>query len=265
MNKFKRDLDEFVGESPRFKEPLKRKILSDIKKEQRPVNRFATFQYAAVLMLLLTVTTIFLVVTMNGNNMDSSGPAGSPDELAVLTDPDTVEEIESFTEYTEPQEVIDYRYDSMDRGNHDYYKHPLLIDPAAYQKKEPARGDVIIHEAEFFDGKGRTVSRIVALPGETVEVVDGQIYINNQKLDTFYGRAHRMGTNSVEGFEKWFEENTTSESTTTGMADLFQMDVAKIELGSDEVYVVGDDWFRGHQLVVKLDEIQGEVLGYYVE
>ena len=81
MNKFKRDLDEFVGESPRFKEPLKRKILSDMKKERRPANRFADFKYAAVLLLLLTVATAFLVLNMSGNNADPSGPAGSPDEL----------------------------------------------------------------------------------------------------------------------------------------------------------------------------------------
>ncbi|MCM3609835.1 S26 family signal peptidase [Planococcus sp. MERTA32b] len=268
MNKFKRDLDEFVGESPRFKEPLKRKILSDMKKGQRPANRFADMKYAAVLLLLLTVATAFLVLNMSGNNADPSGPAGSPDELPALTDLDTVAEIESFTEITEPQEVFDFRYDAMDRGNHDYSEYPLLINPQAYPAnaaKEATRGDVIVYEAEFFSGKSRTVGRIVALPGEEVEVVDGQIFINAQKLDTFYGRAHRVGTSSTEEYLEWFDANSSPESTTTGMEEIFQMDLAKFTLADDEIYVVGDDWFRGSQHIIKVDDIKAEVLGYYVE
>lgn len=265
MNKFKRDLDEFVGESPRFNEPLKRKILGDMKKEERRPNRFADFKYAAVLMLLLTVATIFLVLNMEGNEMDPSGPAGSSEELAVLTDPDTVAEIEIFTEYEEPLEVVEIKSDAMDRGNHDYSEHPLLMDPQAYAEKEVARGDVIAFEGPSFDGTHWSIGRIVALPGEEVDVVDGQIYINYQKLDTFYGRAHHVGSSSTEEYLEWFEANTSPESTTTGMEEIFQMDIAKITLGTDEVYVVGDDWFRGSQQVIKVDEIQAEVLGYYVE
>ncbi|WP_372867605.1 S26 family signal peptidase [Planomicrobium okeanokoites] len=268
MNKFKRDLDEFAGKSPRFNEPLKRKILNDMKRERRPANRFADFKYAAVLMLLLAVVTTFLVLNMGANNTDPSGPTGTTSELPALTDPDTVAEIESFTEITEPEEVFDFRYDAMDRGNHDYYEHPLLINPLAYPAnaaKEATRGDVIVYEAEFFSGKSRTVGRIVALPGEEVEVVDGQIFINAQKLDTFYGRAHRVGTSSTEEYLEWFEANSSPKSTTTGMEEIFQMDIAKFTLAEDEIYVVGDDWFRGSQQIIKVDEIQAQVLGYYVE
>lgn len=268
MNKFKRDLDEFVGESPRFNEPLKRKILSEMKREERPTNRFADFKYAAVLMLLLTVATIFLVLNMDGKDIDPAGPAGSSEELPALTDPETVEEIEVFAEYEEPLEVVEIKSDAMDRGNHDYSQYPLLMDPQAYPAnaaKEAARGDVIVYEAEFFSGMSQTVGRIVALPGEEVEVVNGQIYINAQKLDTFYGRAHRVGTSSTEEYLEWFEANSSPESTTTGMEEIFQMDIAKFTLAEDEIYVVGDDWFRGSQQIIKVDEIQAEVLGYYVE
>ncbi|RLQ89905.1 S26 family signal peptidase [Planomicrobium sp. Y74] len=252
MNKFKRDLDEFVGELPRFKEPLKRKILSDMRKEERPVNRFAALKYAAVMMLLLIVATTFLVLNLNGNDTDLAVPATTPEELPMLTDPDTVEEVEIFTEYTAPQEVFDYKYDGMDLGSGDYYQYPLLIDPSAYQEKEPARGDVIVYEAEFFDGKSRTIGRIVALPGETVEVKDGQLYIDDQKLDTFYGRAHRRGLNSDEIYSGGIEE-------------ILSQSIEAFTLGTEEVYVTGDDWFRSQQLVIEVDEIQAEVLGYYVE
>ncbi|OHX48578.1 hypothetical protein BB776_04580 [Planococcus salinarum] len=268
MNKFKRDLDEFVGESPRFNEPLKRKILREMKRGERPTSHFADFKYAAVLMLLLTVATIFLVVNMGGNDMEPSGPAGTSSELPALTDPDTVEEIKVFTDYEEPLEVVEIKSDAMDRGNHDYSEHPLLVDPQAYPAnaaKEAARGDIIAFEGPSFDGTHWSIGRIVALLGEEVEVVDGQIFINDQKLETFYGRAHRVGTSSTEEYLEWFEANTSPESTTTGMEEIFQMDIAQVTLAGDEVYVVGDDWFRGSQQIIKVNEIQAEVLGYYVE
>lgn len=252
MNKFKRDLDEFVGESPRFNEPLKRKILSEMKREERPANRFADFKYTAVLMLLLTVTTIFLVLNLNGSNPDPSDPTGTTEELPVLRDPETVTEIERFTEYTAPQEVFDYKYDGMDIGNGDYYEYPLLIDPAAYLEKEPTRGDVVVYEAELFNGISRTIGRIVALPRETVEVKDGQLYIDDQKLETFYGRAHRRGLSSDEIYNGAIKE-------------ILSQSIEAFTLGDDEVYITGDDWFRSHQLIIKIDEIQAEVLGYYVE
>ncbi|MFD1031551.1 S26 family signal peptidase [Metaplanococcus flavidus] len=260
MNKFKRDLDEFGGDSPRFKEPLKRKILSDMKRERRSPNRFGTFQAAAVLVLLLTVATLFLVLNPNGNGTDSSGPVGTP----VLTDPNTVEEIERFFEVTEPQEVFDFGYDSMDRGNYDYYEYPLLIDPAAYQKKDVARGDVVIYETDLFDGRGQTVGRIVALPGESVEVIEGQLYINDQKLDTFYGRASRLGYSSNEEYNEAVIEGGTTQNLDS-MKEIFSQSIETFTLGESEVYVTGDDWFRSRQEIVKVDEIQAEVLGYYVE
>lgn len=264
MNKFKRDLDEFVGESPRFNEPLKRKILNEMKRgEQRP-NRFADFKYAAVLMLLLTVSTIFLVLNLNGNNTGPSDPAGTTDELPALTDSETLEEIENFSEFTEPQEVFDFGYDGMDRGNYEYYEHPLLIDPEAYREREPARGDVIIHVAEFFDGKSRTVGRIVALPGETLKVVEGQIYINDRKLDTFYGQAHRRGYSTIEEYNEAMIEMNQPQNI-DAMKEILSQSIEAFTLGEDEVYVTGDDWFRSHQMIIKIDEIQAKVLGYYVE
>lgn len=263
MNKFKRDLDEFAGEEPRFNEPLKRRILNNMKEERRSPNRFGTFQSAAVLVLLLTVATLFLVLNLNGDGAAPTGPTGTTDELPALTDADTVEEIEIFTEYEEPQEVFEFGYDGMDRGNYEYYEHPLLIDPEAYQEKEPARGDVIIHESEFFDGKGRTVSRIIALPGETVEVVDGQIYINDQKLETFYGQAHRRGYSSNEEYNEALIKGGASQNIDS-MKDILSQSIEAFTLGEGEVYVTGDDWFRSRQETVKVDEIEAEVLGYYI-
>ena len=70
--------------------------------------------------------------------------------------------------------------------------------------------------------------------------MDGQVFIDGQKLNTFYGRAHRVGTSSSEEFKAWFEENSSSASTTTGMEELFEMDIEKFRLAQTELFVVGE-------------------------
>lgn len=55
----------------------------------------------------------------------------------------------------------------------------VLIDRLARYWKLPARGDMILFETE----DGRFIKRIVGLPGETVEVIGGRVYIDSRPLD----------------------------------------------------------------------------------
>ncbi|MFC1909048.1 signal peptidase I [Chloroflexota bacterium] len=59
----------------------------------------------------------------------------------------------------------------------------LLVNKASYFFGEPERGDVIV-----FD-KGRNgdyIKRIIALPGDNVEIKEGAVYINDSRLDEPY-------------------------------------------------------------------------------
>ena len=55
----------------------------------------------------------------------------------------------------------------------------VLCDRLARYWKLPSRGDMIA----FSTGEGVFIKRIVALPGERVEIVDGAVFINSVPLD----------------------------------------------------------------------------------
>jgi len=57
----------------------------------------------------------------------------------------------------------------------------LLINKAIYHFREPQRGDIIV----FLPPNGQQpdyIKRIIALPGDTVEIKDGVVYVNGSEL-----------------------------------------------------------------------------------
>ncbi|MCH4826931.1 S26 family signal peptidase [Planococcus halocryophilus] len=267
MNKFKRDIDDFIGKSPRFSKSLQRNMLFQIQAGERPhkftIKKYEWFTYAAVFVILLTVVALFAIQIVNDKGRVPQLPSTGGIEKSVVTDTDPDVDIPVFAEYTQPLEIFEFNYDAMDRGNHEYAEYPLVINPLAYKDKKISRGDVVKYEYDFFDGMQETISRVIGLPGETIEILDGQIFVDEQKLNTFYGKAHRLGIGSLEEYNAWFEKNASPNSSTSGMEEIFQMSMEKIYLGEDEVFLIGDDWFRSSQHSLKVEAIQAEVLGYY--
>jgi signal peptidase I len=63
-------------------------------------------------------------------------------------------------------------YPTFDNGQY------LIVDEITYKLGEPERGDVIIFQfpnnlKEYF------IKRVIGLPGETISIVDGRVYIKN--------------------------------------------------------------------------------------
>ena len=57
----------------------------------------------------------------------------------------------------------------------------MFVEKVSYWFKAPRRGDVIIC---YYPGYTEScVKRVIGLPGETIAIQDGQVYIDNQLLD----------------------------------------------------------------------------------
>lgn len=95
----------------------------------------------------------------------------------------------------------------------------LIVEKISYRFGEPKRFDIIVFN-EVEDGKEETVhyiKRVIGLPGETVNITDGKIYIDGQELSEDYG--YYLDQKEMEGYD--FSE--------------------PVLIGEDEYFVLGDN------------------------
>lgn len=89
----------------------------------------------------------------------------------------------------------------------------LIVDKISYRFKDPERFDIIVFPYQYKEDT-YYIKRIIGLPGETVQVIDGMVYINGELLDESYGKE---------------------VMNSAGVA------LNPIELGEDEYFVLGDN------------------------
>lgn len=91
----------------------------------------------------------------------------------------------------------------------------VLIDKLSYEFKSPSRGDIIsFYLSDDLEKEQVYVKRIIGIPGETVQIKDGYVYINDEIIDA---------------------DNELYQASIAGMAE------DKIILGQDEYFVLGDN------------------------
>ena len=61
----------------------------------------------------------------------------------------------------------------------------LVIDKLGYRLHEPQRGDIVVFRDPRSDGR-KLIKRVMGLPGETIEIRNGQVFVNGQLLDEPY-------------------------------------------------------------------------------
>ena len=64
-----------------------------------------------------------------------------------------------------------------------YNGQQILIDKFIYKLSSPKRGDVIVFQPNGNENTHYYEKRIIGLPGETIQIIDGYVYGNGSKLD----------------------------------------------------------------------------------
>lgn len=97
-----------------------------------------------------------------------------------------------------------------------FYDHEyLIIDELTYRFRDPYRGEIVVFKYPR-DPSQYFIKRVVGLPGETIEVTDGNV--------TLYNTEH---PNGLVLEETYLEESTTGK--------------VRVTLADDEYYVLGDN------------------------
>ncbi len=104
----------------------------------------------------------------------------------------------------------------------------LLVDKVSYCFGQPKRYDVIVFEPAIANVSKYYVKRIVGLPGETVQIMDGIVYIDGEPLadDVIYALAGEDEDGNPIEPEKIYNAGLAAEPVT---------------LGYDEYFVLGDN------------------------
>ena len=66
----------------------------------------------------------------------------------------------------------------------------LIVDKISYRFRDPKRYDIVVFPYRYAEDT-YYIKRIIGLPGETVQITDGYVYINGTLLDEHYGNAVR--------------------------------------------------------------------------
>jgi len=116
----------------------------------------------------------------------------------------------------------------------------LLVDKISYRFREPKRFEIIVFPYQYRENTFY-IKRIIGLPGETVQVIDGYVYIDGELLE---------------------EDESYDMIADAGIAE------TEITLESDEYFVLGDnrnaseDSRSGNIGPVRRDTITGKAWFY---
>lgn len=86
----------------------------------------------------------------------------------------------------------------------------IIINEAGYLLGEPERGNIVVFKTEESDGK-YFIKRVIGLPGETVEIKDGKVYITQKNstetmlLDEIYLNSSNRNNTRIHNNRSVFE------------------------------------------------------------
>ncbi len=120
-----------------------------------------------------------------------------------------------------------------------YNGQEIFINKLSYLIFAPDRGDVIVFQPNGNENAHYYVKRVIGLPGETVQICDGRIYIDGIVLEDFtYDKIETEGlaeTPYLLGEDEFFvlgDNRNNSEDSRSGNIGAVHRD-----------YIVGRAWF----------------------
>ena len=114
----------------------------------------------------------------------------------------------------------------------------LVVDRITYLISGPKRFDIVIYPSRY-EPDALYIRRIIGLPGETVQIVEGEIYINGKVLQK-----------QPEGLAQPLQAGRSSEMITLGMNEYFVLCDDRSNLNDSREPFIGG---------IRRDEIQGRV------
>jgi len=120
-----------------------------------------------------------------------------------------------------------------------YNREYLIVNEIVYRFNKPQRGEVIVFKYPK-NPSTYYIKRILALPGETIEIISGKVYVNNKILEEEYIKL--FSTDNTE-------EIILAESEYFVLGDNRNNSYDSRRFGPlKEKYIIGKVWFRGWPL-----------------
>jgi len=124
----------------------------------------------------------------------------------------------------------------------DWFSDPVYITGP----DTPKRGDVIVFKYPQ-DTSLNYIKRVVGLPGDTVQVIDKVVYVNDEplKMEEISGKDYMEDMDEkFKNFNFKFFKTITGEHTHTTQVDednFYNMSFAKLEVPKGHYFVMGDN------------------------
>lgn len=121
-----------------------------------------------------------------------------------------------------------------------YDKEYLIIDELSYRFHAPVRGEVVVFRNPD-NHKQYYIKRVIGLPGETIEIISGKVFINGQELDETY-------IDNLSG--QSFSELTVAEDEYFVLGDNRPVSRdSRVFQALPKKLIIGRVWFRGWPVV----------------